>query len=135
MDSTILVADLVEEGSRITEQLLQNGFDVTTAFWLQKAEDGEWYFYIVSPLAEPGQMFEAYRRFHTMVRQMPGPHWIHPLIITLLPPSHPIARDVLAIQESNPGLKTNPLVWDGNILGDVSIDRAYLYPQPALAGS
>ena len=97
MDTTTLVSDLTENGRRIIEQLPQSGFEVTAALWLKKAEDGQWYFYVVSPLVENEKKSHAYGRLHTLIRQMPEPHWIDPLEVRLIGPSHPIAKDVLAI--------------------------------------
>ena len=87
MDTNTLVNDLVEDGRRIVEQLPQDGFEVTAAFWLKKAEDGLWYFYIVSPVAEPERLNNAYGRLHTLIRRMPEPHWIDPLEVRLIGPS------------------------------------------------
>ena len=65
MDTTTLVDGLIEDGSRIVEQLPQDGFEVTAAFWLKAAEDEQWYYYIVSPVAESERMRDAYGRLHT----------------------------------------------------------------------
>jgi hypothetical protein len=135
VDTTTLVSDLIEDGRRIIEQLPQRGFEVTAAFWLKKAEDGEWRFYVVSPVAEPGRLNHAYAQLFTLIRQMPEPHWIDPLEVRLLRPSHPLAQDVLAIYSRTPGPKASPIRWGGNVLGNVSVDGAYLYPLPATAVS
>jgi hypothetical protein len=133
VDTNTLVSDLIDEGKRIVEQLVQNGFDVTAALWLKKAENDQWYFYIVSPLAEPERLNLVYGRLHGLIRQMPEPHWIRPLEVRLLHPSHAIAKDVLAIYQSAPGPKTSPIRWSGNMLGNLSVDGAYLYPLAAMA--
>jgi hypothetical protein len=135
VDTTTLVSDLIEDGRRIIEQLPQDGFEVTAAFWLKKSEDGQWYFYVVSSAAENERLNDAYARLFTLIRQMPGPHWIDPLEVRLIGPSNPMARDVLAIQSRAPGSNTSPIRWDGNLLGNVSIEGAYLYPLPATASS
>jgi len=59
VDTTTLVSDLIEDGRRIVEELPQAGFEVTAAFWLKASEDGLWYFYIVSPLAETEPLNDA----------------------------------------------------------------------------
>jgi hypothetical protein len=135
VDTTTLVSDLIEDGRRIAEQLPQEGFEVTAAFWLKKAEDGQWYFYIVSPVAEPERLNDAYSRLFTLIRRMPEPHWIDPLEVRLLRPSHPMAKDVLAIHQSAASPKGHPIRWGGNVLGNVSVEGAYLYPLPATASS
>ena len=135
MDTNTLVNDLIEDGRRIVDQLPSDGFEVTTAFWLKAAEDGDWYFYIVSPVAEPERFNGAYGRLHTLIRQMPQPHWIDPLEVKLIGPSNPIAKDVLAIHRSALGPQDRPMRWNGNQLGNVRVDGAYLYPLPAAASS
>ena len=135
MDRTTLVSDLTEDGKRIVEQLPQSGFEVTAAFWLKKAEDGQWYFYVVSPLAENEKLSHAYSRLFTLIRQMPEPHWIDPLEVRLIGPSHPIAKDVFAIHNSASGAKGLPIRWGGTQLGNVSVEGAYIYPLPATVSS
>jgi hypothetical protein len=104
VDTTTLVSDLIGEGSRIIEQLPRDGFEITAAFWLKRADDGEWCFYIVSPSAQPERLNDAYAQVFTLIRRMPGLHWIDPLEVRLIQPSHPMAKDVLAIHQSAPHL-------------------------------
>jgi hypothetical protein len=135
VDTTTLVSELIEDGKRIVEQLPQDGFEVTAAFWLKAVEDGQWYFYIVSPVAESERLNDAYRRLYTLIRAMPQRDWIDPLEIKLIGPSHPIARDVLAIYNRSAGPKKCPIHWGGNVLGNVNVEGAYLYPLGATASS
>jgi hypothetical protein len=135
VDTTTLVDELIEDGRKIVEQLPQDGFEVTAAFWLKAAEDGQWYFYIVSPVAESERLSDAYRRLHTLVRRMPQPLRIDPLEVKLIGPSNPIAKDVLAIHNRASGAKVSPIRWGGKQLGNVSVEEAYLYPLPAAASS
>jgi hypothetical protein len=135
VDTNTLVSDLVEDGRRIIEQLPQAGFEVSTGFWLKASEDGQWYFYVVSPVAETERMNDAYRRLLTLIRQMPEPHWIAPLEVRLIAPSHPIAKDVLAIHNRASGSKASPIRWSGSQLGNLGVEAAYLYPLPAMASS
>jgi hypothetical protein len=127
VDTTTLVSDLVEDGRRIIEQLTKNGFEVTAGFWLKKAEDGQWYFYIASPAAESERLSVGYGRLFTLIREMPPPHWIDPLEVRLIGPSSPLARDVLGILNRAPNPTGGPIRWGGTVLGNVSIEDAYLY--------
>jgi hypothetical protein len=135
VDTNTLVDGLIEDGRRILDELPQGGFEVTAAFWLKAAEDGQWYFYIVSPVAERERMNDAYRRLYTLIRRMPEPLWLDPLEVKLIGPSNPIARDVLAIHQRVPGPTVGPIRWGGRQLGNVSVDGAYLYPLPAAAAN
>src|SRR5262249_44157866 len=102
-------------------------------FWLKASEDGRWRFYLVSPVVDAEGLPKAYRRLHTLVRQMPGPFWIDPLEIKLIGPDNPIAKDVLAIHTRAPGPRVSPIRWSGRSLGNITIEGAYLYPLPAAA--
>jgi hypothetical protein len=133
VDTTALVNDLIEDGRQIVEQLPQNGFEVMAAFWLKAAEDGLWYFYIVSPVAENERLNDAYGRLHTLIRRMPQPLSVDPLEVRLIEPSDPMAKDIFAIHSRAPGPKGRPIRWGGTQLGNVSIEGAYLYPLSAAA--
>jgi hypothetical protein len=133
MDTESLVENLILDGQRLLEYLPQNGFDVTAAFWLKPSENGRWHYYLVSPVVDAEGVTPAYRRLHTLIRQMPPPVWIDPLKVKLIGPGNPIARDVLAVHARTPDPRVSPIRWGGTSLGNVSIDDAYLYPLPAAA--
>jgi hypothetical protein len=133
MDSTTLVSDLVKDGKKIIEQLPQDGFEVTAAFWLKRAEDGRWRFYIISPVAESERINEAYSRLIPLIRRMPELEWLDPLEVRLIGPNDAIAKDVLAVHASPLYPKSRPIRWHGWKLGNVSVEGAYLYPLPAAA--
>jgi hypothetical protein len=135
VDTLTLVKEMVEDGRRIVVQLPKDGFEVTAAFWLKAAEDEQWYFYIVSPVAERERLNEAYQQLYTLIRRMPAPQWIDPLEVRLIGPSNPIARDVLAIHSRAAGPKVSPIHWGGRMLGNVSVESAYLYPLSAMESS
>jgi hypothetical protein len=131
MATDTLVENLIDDGRKLVEELPQRGFDMTTAFWLRASEDNKWYFYIVSPVVDREGLAKAYRQLHPLVRAMPQPFWIDPLEIKLIGPNNPIARDVLAIHNCAAGPQVCPIRWGGRILGNVSVEGAYLYPLPA----
>ena len=63
MDQVTLVATQIEDGRRLIERLVQEGFAVTASCWARTADDGQWYLYIASPaVRERGTAREAYRR-------------------------------------------------------------------------
>jgi hypothetical protein len=72
VDKIPLVESQINEGKRLAEKLAEEGFPVTAALWLTTDEDGQWYFYIVSPLVETSGA-KAYRRFNEILRQMSPP--------------------------------------------------------------
>src|ERR1700694_4570599 len=103
MDTESLVENLIDDGQKLVEEVLQRGFPVTAAFWLKASEDDRWYFYIVSPVVDDEGLAQGYRRLHPLVRRVPEPLGIDPLEIKLIGPSNPIAQDVLAIHRRAPG--------------------------------
>jgi len=127
MDTDTLVEHWIDDGRKLVDELLQRGFDVEAAFWLQASEDGKWYFYIVTPLVDAQGLVQAYRQLHPLVYSRPQPGWIDPLKITLIGPSSPIAQDLPDVR----GRTTAYVRWEGRRLGNRSIEGAYIYPVPA----
>ena len=132
MDTSTLVSDLINDGQRIVDHVPNEGFEITAAFWLRRAEDGLWYFYIVSPVAESEPLNHAYTRVITIIRKMPGPHWIDPLEIRLIGPSNPIAKSVLELYDPFHPM-TLPVRVAHKQLGSMRVEEAYLYPLPVMA--
>ena len=131
MDTETLVDHQIKDGQRLVDELQQRGlFEVTAAFWLKASDDGNWFFYIVSPIVDSEGITKAYRRLHPLVRAMPDPFWIDPLEIKLIGPSNVIAGDVMDIHGRSGGARVCPIWWGGKQLGNVSIEGAYLYPIP-----
>jgi hypothetical protein len=130
MDTASLVANQIDDGQRLVEELCQGGFPVTAAFWLKASEDSRWRFHVVTPLVDDEGLVQAYRRLHPVVWGMSEPRSIDPLEIRLIGPSNPIAHDVLAILRRVPGPRASPIRWGGITLGNVSVEGAYLYALP-----
>lgn len=127
MDTDTLVENLIDDGRKLVAELPRRGFDVPAAFWLKTSEDMKWRFYIVSPVVDAEGILVGYGRLLPLVREKP-PLWDNPTGLTLLGPSHPIARDVLAILARTPDPRRSPIRWPGIWLGDKSIEAAYIYP-------
>ncbi|MBI1903152.1 MAG: hypothetical protein HYS13_18785 [Planctomycetia bacterium] len=131
MDTDTLVDNLIADGQKLIAELPRRGFAVTAAFWLQASEDGNWYFYIVSPAVDSDGLAKAYRRLHPLVRAMPQPFWIDPLEIRLVGPSSGIAQDVLAIHSATRVTWGSAIRWSGKKSGNVGVESVYLYPLPS----
>lgn len=113
MDTDTLVDNLLGDGQKLVEDLPRRGFEVTAAFWIKPTVDGKWRFYIVSPVVDAEGSLEAYGRLHPLVRAMPQPLRIDPLKIKLIGPTHPIAKDVLAIDRRAARPQEGPIRWPG----------------------
>lgn len=131
MDTDTLVENRIADGQKLIDRLLQAGFGVATAFWLKASDRAYWRFYIASPAVETEGKVKAYGRFHALLHQMPPPFSIGVVNISLIGATNPIAKDVLAICNSVPGLYVGPVHWLAMRLGDMSIEGAYFYPLPA----
>jgi hypothetical protein len=135
VDTDTLVENLIDDGQKLLERLPQQGFQVTAAFWIRPAEDDAWRFYIASPVVEKEGLTQAYRRLHTLIRQLPQPFWIDPLEVKLIGETNPIAQGVLGIHRRAGAAQVSPIRWGGKKLGNLSIEGAYLYPLPTPVGN
>ena len=76
MDTKLLVVKQIDDGERIIDQLMSDGFEVTAASWVKTAEEGLWDLYIASPLVEANRPGEAYRTLYASISKIPGLAWI-----------------------------------------------------------
>jgi len=109
MDTAPLVKDQIEDGRKLIEQLVCDGFDVTLAFWVrfQFEEDGPW-FYIVSKTVDKEGLQAAFRAVHESIRRIRTPWgpWISVSAmgeLKLVGVNDPLAKDVLAFRDRYPG--------------------------------
>ena len=127
MDPTTLVKEQIDFGALFVERLPKAGLDVMAAFWLKLTENGQWYFYVVSPLKDVDSR-QARGLLRAVFQQMPRPLWIDEFGIRLLGPSDPMARGALELYKQGP--QEFPMIYRGNWLGNKSIEGGYLYPAP-----
>ena len=125
MDKSTLVTEQIEAGSELIQQLAHGGFDVTAAFWFKGTEDNRWYFYVVSPIVDSEGLNQAYTRLHPFVWQMP--HFF--AIAWICRHDYERAGFRMLSGDDETG-KGSAIRWRGKILGNVSIEEAYLYPLP-----
>ncbi len=123
---------MTEEGNKIVEYLQQHAFEVSAAFWVKTSSKEVWRLYIVSPIAESIAWSEAYGQFSSLIVEM-DLDWVDRFTVKLIGPNHPMAKAVLAIHADHVGKKARPIHWSGPMLGNVSIEGAFLYPLPVLA--
>ena len=128
MDPTTLVKEQIDFGALFVERLPKEGFDVSAAFWLKLTENGQWYFYVVSPLREVDAA-RARGLLRTTFQEMPRPLWIYPFGVRLLGPSAPLARGALELYKQGP--QEFPMIYRGIRVGDTSVEGGYFYPAPA----
>jgi hypothetical protein len=125
MDSSELVEFQIEAGHRLITRLVQDGFEVTAAFWMKTAEEGYWFLYIATPLVEQKGLAGSYRLLQASIQQLEG----IPLSLSDVKSvgvENPITKDVMGILGRHPGrLATR---YGRKQLGSVTIEGAYIYP-------
>jgi hypothetical protein len=128
MDTAPLVKDQIEDGRKLIEQLVCDGFDVTVAFWVrfQFEEDGPW-FYIVSKTLDQQGLQAAYRAAHEALNRIPHGPWISVSAISelvLVGLNDPLAKDVLAFRDRYLGRNR----FRGTNIGSRLVEELYIYP-------
>ncbi len=127
MDQIPLVEHVIQDGQKLVDRLIQEGFPVIAAGWIKVSESSQWHLYIISPVVENEGRNKGYRRVHAVVRQMQAEDsWIEPLDVKLMDPTDPVAEALTKMQR-RPASHI-PLRFGGVVLGGLSIDGAFIYP-------
>jgi hypothetical protein len=129
MDQFALVESQMTDGQKLVTRLVQEGFPVTAAGWVNATEASRWHLYIASPVVDDQGPFTAYRRIHEVIQQMPEPFWVEPSDVKVIEAKSPIAREVQEMFRGSP--RKIPIRYRGARLGDLSIEAAYIYPPVA----
>jgi hypothetical protein len=127
MDQAVLVAQQIEDGEELVEELLRNGFDVAAAAWVKPSDEDRWLLYVVSKVVDEQGLAAAYRAIHPTLSKRPH-SWVSLFELKLIGPSNPIAADILELNRKYPG--RNPTRTRRPHLGGMAIDQAYIYPTP-----
>src|SRR3954447_10293647 len=125
MDTELLVDERVDDGRLLLSELVRSGFDLTAGFWVKTSEEGLWSLYIASPVVRQGRIGEAYGTLYTALSRLPDPS-ITLSDIKLVAPDSAVAAEAIAIQDRY-GARI-PTRYNGDRLGRVAIDEAYIYP-------
>ena len=125
MDRTTLVTEQRDDGQRLLDELIRNGFDVQAAAWIKASDDSRWSFFIASQAVDDKGFFQAYRDVQRIIRGTSNLS-VGPFDVKLLSASHPLVADVQRIYQRFPApLQTQ---FGGSELGKMSIEDALIYP-------
>jgi hypothetical protein len=113
------------------ERLAEAGFPVTAAGWVGETERWYWHLYIVTPVVEDERIGSAYRRIHTLLRQMPQPFPLSTLDVMAVGPHEPLGEALVDLQRRHPG--RSYFHFGGSQLNGVEVEAVYLYPPVAVA--
>lgn len=127
MVTELLVDEQIENGRDLIAELVEDGFDVTVAFWARTSEEGLWFLYIGSTSVGVHSLGEAYRRAYACLRRLTNT-WIALSEIKLVHATNPIAQEAIVIRDKFPGGRL-PTRIGGKRLGNLSIEEAYIYPR------
>ena len=127
MDQVALVGNLVDDGRRLVEHLVADGYEVLAAAWLKLSEEGRWVLYIASPVVDVRGLRYGLEKIHASLTKI-GADALFTSGINLVGSHHPVAVQLLDIYGHRPG--RGAMTFIGPRLGDVSIDEAYIYRPP-----
>src|SRR4051794_18584757 len=119
MDQGPLVESQIDEGREIVEKLKAEGFDVTAAWWMKTAEEGQWFLYIASQQVDTQGIATAYRTLYSHLRPLRSV-WVDRFDVKLVGRNNPIAIEVCDLLRRYPG--PMPIRYGGKRLGNVSIE-------------
>src|SRR5438552_9640581 len=128
MDTSALVDEWIGDGKKLVEALGRQGFPFEAGAWLKPSEKNRWYFYIVTSLVKD-DTGDAYEKLLRVLNAMPRPFLIGPLNVKVIGPDNPIAKSIRTMHGFSG--RSVPIRMSGRLLGDLSVDEAYFYPQPA----
>ncbi len=101
MVAVALVETQIDDGQRLLDRLVKEGFVVRAAFWLKHVEEDRWSFYVVTPVMDEKGPKAAYWQVLDVLRSL-GMVGITSSDLTLIGENYPLARDVLGIQKRFP---------------------------------
>ena len=127
MDYELLVDERIEDGKSLIAGLVEDGFDVTVAFWARTSEEGLWFLYVGSASVRTMSLADAYRVVYGAVRRIPGAR-IPLSSIKLVDPDDPITRSAIEVRDRFPARL--PTRYNGKRFGNMAIEEAYIYPRP-----
>jgi len=124
MAAELLVDAQIDDGRRVVDQLVRDGFEVTVAFWLKAGEDEPWHLYITSPKVNPVKPGDAYRALYASLSKVPDSS-VQFSQFRLVNDANPAARDAVALHARHP-LRI-PIRYRGERLGNLSFADSYIY--------
>jgi hypothetical protein len=124
MAAELLVANQIEDGKKIIDQLVRDGFEVTVAFWV-KTEEGLWRLYIASPSVDNQRPGKAAPALYDSLRKIPDSS-VQFSEIRLINAANPMAQDAVALR-NHPAIIPNE--YPGKRLGHLAIEESFIYPR------
>lgn len=128
MVAELLVIGRIDEGQRIIDQLVRDGFEVTVAFWLKAGEYDPWHLYIASPRVDAERPGESYPALYASLSKVPDTP-VQVSQVRLVNDAQPIARAAVALRDRYPN--RGPTGHRGIRLGGLPVEEVDIYPATA----
>ena len=129
MAEETLVSMQIEDGAKVVERLRESGFDLIAAWWMKASEEGLWFLYIATHEVEEKGIVAAYRSVLTSMGDLEQ-LWVNPFEVKVVGAENRITKDVVSHLNHYPSRSRSPIRYGGCKLGNVSIEGAFIYPQP-----
>ena len=123
MGQTLLVTTHIEDGRRFVDRLIAKGIPIFAAGWV-KADETDWYLYLVSPIADDGSPVGGYPKVNAVLLEMPDPFWVDFGDTKLIAPTSKVGEAILRIQAGY--TKKVPIRYGGP-LGSSYAESAIFY--------
>ena len=122
MDQGSLVENLIDNGAKLAAMLVEDGFDVTAAFWMRQDLDDPWKLYFVSKVFDEKGPHAAYQMIDTALRRLRMEDTsISMSYVNVISPGDRIAKEILAQHE---GHRDRPL----RVIYGMDLEGVYVYP-------
>lgn len=125
MDTELLV-EQKDDGRKLIEQLARDGFEVAAAFWVLRQGRLTWQLYIASSWVDEKNSTEPYRRLLASRAKIPL-KGVMLSDLELLNSENPIVKAAVEIRDRDPDGRA--VAYEGERLGDMAIQGAYIYPE------
>jgi hypothetical protein len=127
MAQVLLVAEQIDDGKKLIEELARQGFPFTAAGWARTPYDSKWYLYLVSPPVDKQGVRKWYGRLNTVIRQMQQEGFeMDPFEIKLVGPAEPVGKALLELQRRHRGKR--PRRYDWARVDGTNLEGACIYP-------
>ena len=136
MGQDTMVREQLENGRKLIDSVVAEGFDVDLAFWIKEIEADTWFLYLSSPFVDQRGLFASYMLVQAVMRRLPELE-IDPFDVRVVSPND--SRSVEAREAIRYRLEHGPFPspnspisqrvsrFGGVSLGGRSINGGYIY--------
>lgn len=124
MDTVTLVAEQIDDGQRLLDQLRSEGFTVRVACWIKPYDEDRWSLYLASPVVDQEGAAKGYADVLQCLRSL-GKVWITGSDIKLIGEKHSLVQEILDLQQRFPG--STSMRPSLALPGGIPVEDIYLY--------